>query len=531
MNKGTTRPTSEDVYALYRLLLKREPESEASVRHWLRISPSLEWLVDKFLTCDEFTHKYKNILQRVSVRPNAKLEQLIHEVAKRHDKNELYQPIYGLDYEHSGPIQRECVSRCNLAIEAVKHLPLSNMSVLDVGCNMGYCSFYMSSHFGKVVGLEYDDLLFRFCTELKNVLGLPVVFKKFDFFNNFEQLKGAYDLCLLFSVVHYLVASKGMDRAKETLRQITNMFDYTIIELSSSKDYHYMPVDPLETLSGLDDVECTLLGISEKNERPIYLIRKTKIFFLNSGYNVSHITYRPIRHDSCTRIYHCGEVIIKALPFAYKGNEIKFNNEINAYKILSNCSFIPKFLQSYSDDMEGKIALEKINGIFLNKLYLKREKYYFASALDKAILISKVLVGLATMLKRGLFWNDFSAHNIVISNGEVFLIDFGESFLCEKNDHIAMFSWLLHDLQLDSAKSYETDVYSKIHMAGPPSQATRELRFVAPQNFFDEEVEWIYTDILKLKNITDILSLPSSVYDKIISLSRQNVKLRQPEIV
>ena len=272
------KPTGEDVRNLYRYLLGRFPESDELVEQWINDAPSLEWLVDRFLTCDEFRLKQHHNLEITPVG-DGRLNDLISQLAARHPKRELYQPIYGIKYEHDGPIQRECVERCDLVRDALNGLPLASMSLIDVGCNMGYVSFEMSKSFGKVTGLEYDTLLYEFCIELNRRLKGNVAVKCFDFFSNYKQLAGNADVCLLFSVIHYLVGAKGLKEAKAILKDIVLCFDYVVIELSSSIDYAYMPNDPTEMLVELMDVDCVRLGVSEKNARPVYLLKKKQLAF------------------------------------------------------------------------------------------------------------------------------------------------------------------------------------------------------------------------------------------------------------
>lgn len=270
------KPKREDVENLYRLLLDRAPESEAAVSDWLKAAPSVDWLVTKFLQSEEFASRNPQVISKAKPVDASRLKELINELASRHPQRELYQPVYGIKIDHGGPVQRECIERCRLVIDAFAGLPIQNMTVLDVGCNMGYLSFYLSNSFARVTGLEYEDILFEYCVELAKVIDVPIEFRKFDFFSDYKSLDGQYDICLMFSVLHYLVASKGQQEARHILGDIVACFEFVIIELSSSKDYEYMPDDPADMLQELSGVDITLLGTSEKNARPIYLLKKKR---------------------------------------------------------------------------------------------------------------------------------------------------------------------------------------------------------------------------------------------------------------
>ncbi len=276
MGLRAIKPRREDVESLYRLLLDRAPDSESAIAQWLEVAPSLDWLVTQFLQSEEFKNKNPQVNSKAKPVDASRLKELINELADRHPQRELYQPVYGIKIDHGGPVQRECIERCKLVIDAFAGLPIQNMTVLDVGCNMGYVSFYLSECFSRVTGLEYDGLLHEYCVELASVIDSPVEFRKFDFFSEYKSLAGQHDICLLFSVIHYLVAGNGREEAKLILNDIVSSFDFVIIELSSSKDYEYMPDEPSEMLEKLTEVDVTLLGVSEKNARPIYFLKKKR---------------------------------------------------------------------------------------------------------------------------------------------------------------------------------------------------------------------------------------------------------------
>lgn len=525
MNFRSAKPTRDDVHNLYRLLLNRAPDSEAIVDHWLHRSPSLAWLVDQFLSCEEFSVKHRHLLDKTTLVDHSRLKALIEQLASRHAKRELYQPIYGLNIKHDGPIQRECAKRCELVLEAMKGLPIGNMSVVDVGCNMGYVTFYLSNYFSRAVGLEHDRLLYDFCVELKQNIDTKAEFEKTDFFASYEELAGSYDLCLLFSVIHYLVAAKGIVEAKKVLSDIVSRFDYVMIELSSKKDYPYMPHDPKEMLSELRDVDCTLLGISEKNDRPIYLSKKKVIG--SSKWIVDRAVYTPIRADSCTRIYHSDNMVVKVLPLAYKNNLKKYHNEVAAYQILRGGEFVTELLGSGCDRGIAWICTRRISGRILNHLYSECSAGIFESESDKEVILCKLLMIVAEMLTKDIYWNDLSTHNILITDGSLKIIDFGESGKVELHDHIAMLTWLMHDLQIERAASYAMPVYGEIHGAGQDRARSRALRFRPSQGFFSPGLQNIYDKIADMEGISEFFGPENDLLDHVRERARDLIRLRE----
>jgi SAM-dependent methyltransferase len=527
MSISALKPTREDVENLCRLLLGRAPESEHSVNNWLTNAPNLKWLVERFLESDEFRNKHPNLSGYVRhLVDTSKLKVLIEELASRHPKRELYQPVFGVKVDHGGPVQRECVGRCRLILHTLSSMPIQNMSVLDVGCNMGFVSLYMSEHFARVTGIEYDEVLFNFCVELNRLHDKNVVFKKEDFFADYSSLSGQYDICLLFSVIHYLVANKGLAEAKSTLNDIVSRFDFTFIELSSSKDYSYMPEDPAELLSGLADVDITLLGLSEKNERPIYLLKR-RLVTVDETLPIDSVLYPAPLATSCARLYFSGYKVVKYLPSNFLDNQKKYENEIAAYGILSDVPFVPQIYGSRRVEGGAWICIERITGIPLNHLYLSSDLNRFESNHDRMVLACKLLLALREMVARGLYWNDLSAHNLMIFDGELYLYDFGESGSSELNDHVVMLSWILYDLQKEEPASYKSDIYDQIHAAGGNKSYSRRLKFEAPHGFFTPELEWIYSIVSNFDSIYDLLKINTEILEKIKLAASGRIRLSE----
>lgn len=272
----TDKPSEADIRDLYRLLLGREPDY-SGLKAW-RDAASIGWLVQQFVTSAEFKSRHPHLMVTLSeslptspshdVAPA--IRSLIEKIARLHPNGELYQPVYGLDYKHSGPVQRECIERCKLVLARLPQH--DHMTLVDVGSNMGYVTFYMAEHFSRVVGIESDDLLFEFSNALRKEIHSRAEFVQRDFYKNFRHEQ--FDVCLMFSVIHYAVAGIGLHGARKILAEIAAQFDHVFIELSSKKDYPYMPEDPGELLTELTGTRIEKIGVSEKNQRPIYHLKK-----------------------------------------------------------------------------------------------------------------------------------------------------------------------------------------------------------------------------------------------------------------
>jgi hypothetical protein len=379
------------------------------------------------------------------------------------------------------------------------------MTVLDVGCNLGYMSFALANHFSRVVGIEEDELIHDICQEIKSQIKSPAEFQRLHFFEKYNILQDSFDICLLFSVIHYLVAAQGVDKSKAILADIVSHFDYVLIELSSKVDYPYMPETPEEMLAGLQNVSITKLGESEKNKRPLYLLKRLAIDFPSKGTLIDQTYYAaPHKGDSCTRVHFSNDYAIKELPLpSYPMNLQKFHNEVSAYRILQGVDYVPTLISSRHDKRAAWICTKKIKGSFLNCTYSRRP---FLSTEGKETLLCQLLLIQADMLNRGLYWNDLSAHNIVIATDGLRIIDFGESGRTELHDHLSMLSWLMHDIQLNQWASYDSGVYQRIHDAGTNVSKSIETRFKPSPGFFDAQLEWIFEGVATCPSFAEYLN-------------------------
>ncbi len=102
------------------------------------------------------------------------------------------------------------------------------------------------------------------------------------------------------------------------------------------------------------------------------------------------------------------------LIFKFLKTENKALREIQAYKELFSCPFVPKMIQSSVDD---KLIVTEYKGYSLNLKYPPKERKQFKSRIQE---MNHELIHVY-----GIHHNDIRWKNIVESdNGELFLIDF-----------------------------------------------------------------------------------------------------------
>jgi hypothetical protein len=499
------KPTAEDVISLYRLLLGREPDDEAIVQDWLTV-PNIDLLVNCFLDSPEFKARHALVAGGPSMQqpstPLVRLKSLVDQIAERYS-GEIYQPLYGVALDHPYRVQRDCINRCELVLSHLSGLPIHQMTLTDVGTHMGFMSFYLAEHFANVVGLETDPLLYEFCSCLKEANGSRASFEQLDFFNNYSSISS--DVCLLFSVVHYLVGSTTVETAKRTLAEVVSQFDFTIIELSSSRDYPYMPSEPAELLADIKHADIKQIGVSDKNQRPIYLIhRSTPPFGGNEP--VEYVWYvKPIGSVSCTRVYLCGDTVLKVLPFnGFSANDEKFHREVAAYRLLEGAPYLPKLVDAGIERSTGWMRLSRLRGRQVNHLYSESPEM---DASDKETLICGVIDIVSRMASHGLHWNDLSAHNVMITDEGPKIIDLGEAAEAETHDQIAMLTWFLHDLQIWRPRSYRNGAYARVlKAAGSPDEFTQARFLERSGTFFAPELQWLYDALIGASSLAAVFA-------------------------
>lgn len=499
-------PTTDDVRYLYKLLLKRAPENDEIINRWVKIAPSTEWLVQQFLNCDEFRAKYPSVHVVIKNKTD-ELKQIVSRLASRHPRGELYQPIYKFGELHDGPTQRECNRRIDLICKAFDDFPVKNMSLIDVGCNMGYVTFSLAERFSHVLGVEYDRDLYDFCSKLAEITESRAKFEHADFFKNCTKYAGSYDVCLMFSVVHYLVAEIGLDLAKVELRKIARHFDFLVIELSSIRDYDYMPEDAAELLSELSDFRIIKLGESEKNDRPIFLVQNHSKLIAGKYFKFESVKYRGQDANVGSRIYGSDSAVLKVIPFLNDDYRQFYLNEADSYDRLRGSVYIPDLISKGEESGYFWLLMLRVQGSSLNKLYSYSPGKVFLTDSEKGKVVAKLITFLAELLDNGLYWNDISAHNIMITfEGDLKVLDFCDVSTSPRYDQVAMLTWILHDLELETAASYDLGVYKNIFTAGRSAPGEHSCRFAPTSDFFSPCLFEVFEFISRFDTFEEIFA-------------------------
>lgn len=201
----------------------------------------------------------------------------------------------------------------------------------------------------------------------------------------------------------------------------------------------------------------------------------------------------------------------------YSSNKAKYQLEVSTYKALGDKPWSPSLLRHGINDREAWIVTKRLPGRPLNQLYT-----LIGTPPDdeKETIISTVLAASFELLRYGLYWNDMSAHNIMLSKESIRIFDFGDSQQIERHNHLAMLTWLLRDVQEWHPVSYELDVYSRIFAAGQTPNSNDALCFLSDSNFFCPSLRWIYEAATSARSFAGMLAQPGFINQVIAKANR-----------
>lgn len=146
-----------------------------------------------------------------------RVKKAFQEIVAVHSKPKLYQPV---DMVPVNPTERSSYDRIKLIAKAM-HLPetyqlqpkktkphdLEPKKILDIGCNMGFFTNWLSRMNHEAIGIDASVNKISFSNKLKAAYDLPTTFHNTTFQDFKEEVDGMLDL----SCCWHLVWKKGRD--------------------------------------------------------------------------------------------------------------------------------------------------------------------------------------------------------------------------------------------------------------------------------------------------------------------------------
>ena len=245
-------------------------------------------LLSYITSCYEsrFTHNIYSSGKLVESKKAKTLIKLLNSV-------EVYQPLYNIKFANSNDSKlfapkrdTSSIERANLVYNYLKQdIKNSKVTILDIGSSMGYMSMFFADRGANVVGIdttlqnvEISNLVAQI-NNLKNIKFYNAAFDK----DYVRSLSGKYDVVFLFSVVHHIINSHGLEYAQKLVCDLIHQVPLLFIELALAEetvDFTWKSALPNDHLKLFENCDCSVEKLAEFDthlspiKRPLYLVKK-----------------------------------------------------------------------------------------------------------------------------------------------------------------------------------------------------------------------------------------------------------------
>ncbi|WP_337027014.1 methyltransferase domain-containing protein [Pantoea eucalypti] len=435
---------------------------------------------------------------------------------------ECYQPIYGHP-ELVVSSSRNCddrLSKIENIFVLLKEKLGRPLRLLDLGCAQGFFSFNLAKHCSKVTGIDFLDKNIALCNALRDEQGSEhVTFKEDKIQNVIDALQhDDYDIVLGFSVFHHICDADGYYPTKEKINKLANIAQIVLLELAVKEEGLYwgrnLPDKPLEIVDDIGYFE--ILGeysthLSEVN-RPL-LFTSSKYWYLNneleavvSWMKQSH-EYASDVHQGSRRYYFSDTKFLKR--YALNGalsqlNRNDYKSEISSINTLSTLKIshlvVPELLHHESNAERAIVVTSKIDGARLSACLEQRE------AIDEFDVVKQLVMALAELESHQLYHNDVRIWNILKSDDQYNLIDFG-AISAKKTDVLWPYnnflSFIIFINELNIGNNYQL-VPSRTPMFSPFWAKTPKLASFLSLIWSTGHKAWSFKLFVELLNLSEV---------------------------
>lgn len=352
---------------------------------------------------------------------------------------EVYQPIYGhLDLNLK--TSRICDDRLELVKKIYNQLSTKlnrGLKVLDLGCAQGFFSLHLASMGASVKGVDFLDKNIILAQALADENpSFDITFEVGRVEDTISNLAdNQYDLVIGFSVFHHIVYEFGLDYTKQLIKTLSQKVKVGLFELALRQEPLYWaqaqaqePQELIESFYFIKKIAQFHNHLSNIN-RPFF-IASNKYFILNDfieeiqEYKVSSHKLSNNTHQNTRKYYITSNSFIKVLSFANEErkeiNKNEFENETSFLrKINSINNSFPKLIMTIKNGDEAILIREKLDGLLLSEIIENKIMY------NPEDVINSVLSQLVILEQQGFYHNDLRTWNIIVSNNNYKLIDFG----------------------------------------------------------------------------------------------------------
>jgi 2-polyprenyl-3-methyl-5-hydroxy-6-metoxy-1,4-benzoquinol methylase len=474
--------TREQILWCYRVILGREPESEAAIGSHLGCR-DMSALRLNFLSSPEFAE-----LEQVRLASADSFAPSAHELAELRSlyaQVDAYQPVYKLEHQFSNKsVSRDCVDRCKLLQEDLG-VDLPNLRILDVGCSMGYLTLFLADKGASTLGIDAHAPNVAFCRSLARALGVDARFEVDVFNEAFTQKlqEGEHDVVLLFSVLHHVVAKYGLASVQKMMSRVLDSSDVIYVELArKSEDVPFawrdsLPADELDIFAGIPDLRITKLAelpaLGGTVARPLYKVVKVAESYCGHEHRPLSIERSAIRDGSTrNRKYASSPTLFtKLFNIEQEDSYRRFLSERDiAQRVVAHANF-PTLLASEQRGKLGVLTYKKLSGKTLMSALYEGEKIDSGRI---AVNLANILTFLSDI---NVFWNDLRSHNLVLTEDQAVAVDFEVAGRHEIEHTLNIFLWLLYDLHSGSLQTQKRQIFASGPMnVGRPPVSPEKLK-------------------------------------------------------
>lgn len=393
---------------------------------------------------------------------------------------DAYQPVFGFEQHFSKRgVSRGCIDRCEYLASEIGS-DVKNLRILDVGCSMGYLTLYFARLGAKTAGYDYNEANIRFCQTLAAVHGLRSEFSFGTFGLDYARAlpKGQFDVAFLFSVLHHVVHLYGLARTREIMAAMLERVDTLYVELALKTENvpfpwkQSLPEDELDIFADRDSLEIVRLAdfpaLGETTIRPLYRIRR-KAAIANGITHRDAVGMRSAikTGDTANRKYYLSaDLFTKTFVFGPQDRETysRFLAEVEAYRRLGEePNFLP-LLRYGIEGNTGAFTVPRVEGESLMEAIKAGRKIDVVRSTHD---IARILRAFAL---RGLYWNDFRSHNLLVTEAGLKAVDFEVSAPVEIEHTLHLFAWMIADIQHGRLETQERGAFAKgaRHVPPPP---------------------------------------------------------------
>lgn len=204
----------------------------------------------------------------------------------RQGKN-VYQPLYNYPYPQSIAPLRPCEDRC-LAVEASMNGAISGRRLWDLGCSLGFNTFYFVDRGMVGHGLDLDPRNVAICREISRWTKGEASFAQGELTREAVEdiAPGSYDYAFLFSMLHHVIEARGLAYVQAMMRAMTDRIPMLYVELALRSELpppgydwaRHLPEDELAIFATCEGLTIDLIGRFRTHvgpvTRPIYRVSK-----------------------------------------------------------------------------------------------------------------------------------------------------------------------------------------------------------------------------------------------------------------